>query len=105
MKPLSFCFFLALLCNVQCCVRTCLPSLASCLHCASPHPRTRSTMSNLAVRKLFVDNLSFKTTNDDLESAFSRVGPVKLCFVATKKGQRQCLGFGYVLYALHQVCD
>jgi hypothetical protein len=54
-------------------------------------------------RKLFVDNLAFTTTSADLEALFERVGPLKQCFVVTRKGEKACLGFGYVLFAAPEV--
>ena len=37
-------------------------------------------------KTLFVSNLPYSTTNDDLENVFSDIGPIKTCFVVSDKG-------------------
>ena len=39
---------------------------------------------------LFVRNLPFSTTDQDLENLFSEVGPIKRCFVIRDKGEMLC---------------
>lgn len=41
-------------------------------------------------RVLFVRNLPFSTTDQDLEKLFSEVGPIKRCFVIRNKGKKLC---------------
>lgn len=39
---------------------------------------------------LFVRNLPFSTTDQDLENVFSEIGPTKRCFVIRDKGKKLC---------------
>jgi len=39
-------------------------------------------------KTLFVQNLPFTTTNDQLEELFSEIGPLKKCFVVAKKDDK-----------------
>ena len=39
---------------------------------------------------LFVRNLPFSTTDQDLENVFSEIGPIKRCFVIRNKGKKLC---------------
>lgn len=39
---------------------------------------------------LFVRNLPFSTTDQDLENLFSEIGPTKRCFVIRDKGKKLC---------------
>merc|ERR1711874_260919 len=61
-------------------------------------------MGNMADEKhgktLFVRNLPYSTTNEDLEKVFSDVGPVKSCFVVSDKESGKCRGFGYVKFTM-----
>jgi cold-inducible RNA-binding protein len=50
------------------------------------------TMSN----KLFVGNLSFDTTSDEIRDLFSEVGPVESCQVITDRDTGRSKGFGFV---------
>ena len=43
--------------------------------------------SVVSQKVLFVRNLPFTTTDQDLENVFSEVGPIKRCFVIRDKGE------------------
>ena len=47
-------------------------------------------------KKLFVGNLSWDTTDDDLRNEFSRVAPVLSATVATDRDTGRSRGFGFV---------
>lgn len=54
---------------------------------------------------LFVRNIPYDATNQELEEFFSDLGPIRSCFVVTdntpeETGKVQNKGFGYVHYAL-----
>lgn len=46
--------------------------------------------------KLFVGNLSFETTSDEIRDLFSEVGAVESCQVITDRDSGQSKGFGFV---------
>lgn len=46
--------------------------------------------------KLFVGNLSFDTTSDEIRDLFSAVGPVGSCHVITDRDTGRSRGFGFV---------
>ena len=46
--------------------------------------------------KLFVGNLSFETTSDEIRDLFSEVGPVEWCQVITDRDTGRSKGFGFV---------
>jgi len=46
--------------------------------------------------KLFVGNLSFETTSDEIRNLFSEVGPVESCQVITDRDTGRSKGFGFV---------
>ena len=46
--------------------------------------------------KLFVGNLSFETTTDEIRDLFSEVGPVESCQVITDRDTGRSKGFGFV---------
>ncbi len=46
--------------------------------------------------KLYVGNLSFQTTSEDLESLFSRVGTVESASVVSDRDTGRSRGFGFV---------
>jgi nucleolar protein 4 len=54
---------------------------------------------------LFVRNIPYDATNQELEEFFSDLGPIRSCFVVMDKAQEEAAkpqnkGFGYVHYAL-----
>src|SRR5688500_12163005 len=46
--------------------------------------------------KLFVGNLSFETTSDEIRDLFSEVGAVESCQVITDRDTGRSKGFGFV---------
>lgn len=46
--------------------------------------------------KLFVGNLSFETTSDEISDLFSEVGPVESCQVITDRDTGRSKGFGFI---------
>ena len=46
--------------------------------------------------KLFVGNLSFETTSDEIRDLFSEVGSVESCQVITDRETGRSKGFGFV---------
>lgn len=46
--------------------------------------------------KLFVGNLSFETTSDEIRDLFSEAGPVESCQVITDRDTGRSKGFGFV---------
>jgi len=51
-------------------------------------------------KTLFIRNLPFSTSNEDLEKVFSDIGPLKTCFVVSDKDSKKCRGFGYVKFTM-----
>lgn len=49
--------------------------------------------------RLYVGNLNYDTTDDDLQSAFSKFGDVKSAAVVTHGGSGRSKGFGFVEFA------
>ena len=47
-------------------------------------------------KKVYVGNLSFNTTEDDLVSLFSQVGPVESVSIITDRDTGRSKGFGFV---------
>jgi len=46
--------------------------------------------------KLFVGNLSFETTSDEIKDLFSEVGAVESCQVITDRDTGRSKGFGFI---------
>ncbi|KAF5010632.1 hypothetical protein FDECE_3213 [Fusarium decemcellulare] len=51
-----------------------------------------------ASRKIFVGNMSFKTTQDDLQRNFEKCGEIEWAKVATFEDTGKCKGFGWVKF-------
>ncbi|KAL3901729.1 MAG: hypothetical protein SGCHY_000357, partial [Lobulomycetales sp.] len=49
---------------------------------------------------LFVRNVPFSTTNEQLEEFFSDVGPIRSCFIVRENGESK--GFGYCSFAINE---
>ena len=47
-------------------------------------------------KKIFVGNLSFDTTNADLEALFAQIGPCESVSVVTDRATGRSRGFGFV---------
>jgi len=47
-------------------------------------------------KKLYVGNLSYETTEDDLQKLFVEVGPVVSAVLITDRGSGRSKGFGFV---------
>lgn len=60
-------------------------------------PKNRAVVSQ---RVLFVRNLPFSTTDQDLEKLFSEIGPIKRSFVIRNKGKKLCKNFARGLQIL-----
>ncbi|EGD73070.1 hypothetical protein PTSG_12213 [Salpingoeca rosetta] len=57
--------------------------------------------TDMSVATLFVRNLAFSVTAEDLENVFSDIGPVRQCFIV-KTPQGGSRGFGYVLFGMRE---
>jgi len=53
-------------------------------------------------KKLYVGNISFDTTSDDLVQAFSQFGTVRAISVAVDVFSQKCRGFGFIEMEGHE---
>ena len=60
---------------------------------------TTTTSGGKTVR---VRNLPFKYTNEDLETLFSEIGPLRQAFVVRDTSTKRSKGFGYVSFAIEE---
>ncbi|RKF72293.1 Nucleolar protein 13 [Golovinomyces cichoracearum] len=49
-------------------------------------------------KKVFLGNLSFDTTEDDLKENFEKCGPIKMLKLATFEDSGKCKGFAWILF-------
>ena len=56
-------------------------------------------------KKLFVGNLAWETTADQLKEAFDKFGPVSDAFVAQDKFSGRSRGFGFVTFDVDENAD
>jgi hypothetical protein len=74
-----------------------------CLRSSPYHVLTDVQLSNqeqliLSSRRLFVRNLAFVTTRDELRDYFSTYGPIEECHLPVSKDKGQPLGTAYILF-------
>lgn len=65
-------------------------------HCLSLEPERKNHMSN---SKLYVGNLSFNTSENDLRELFSQAGDVREAAIITDKFSGRSRGFAFVTMA------
>ncbi|KAL4232449.1 RNA-binding protein 28 [Mactra antiquata] len=53
-------------------------------------------------KTIFVRNIPYSITKENLEDKFSDFGPIKQCFIVKEKGSEKSRGFGYVTYSLFE---
>jgi len=63
---------------------------------AAPSPKMDDVQAGANPKKLFVGNLSWGLTNEDLQQMFSEFGTVEEAFVLTDKFSGRSKGFGFV---------
>ncbi|KAI1441571.1 RNA-binding domain-containing protein [Annulohypoxylon stygium] len=59
---------------------------------------TTTEKANPASKKIYVGNLSFQTTEDDLRAHFEKCGEIEWIKVATFEDSGKCKGFGWVKF-------
>jgi len=58
----------------------------------------------ISQKSIFIRNLPIDTTHEKLEKYFGEIGPIRRCFIITKKGSTECSGIAIVQYALETDC-
>lgn len=61
-------------------------------------PESKKEAVTAASKRIFVGNLAFDTTEDDLREHFGRCGEVLSVFVATFEDSGKCKGYGWVTF-------
>ncbi|CAF9930606.1 MAG: hypothetical protein GOMPHAMPRED_005685 [Gomphillus americanus] len=61
-------------------------------------PEASQTKANPANERVFIGNLSFDTTEDDLRNNFSRCGDIVSTFMATFEDSGQCKGYAWITF-------
>jgi cold-inducible RNA-binding protein len=69
-----------------------------CLAHSDPHPQLRIE-ENVISQKIFVGNLSYETTQTDLESLFSEAGDITEVFLPVDRNTGRPRGFAFVEFA------
>eukprot|EP01133_Synstelium_polycarpum_P009778 gene9778-11418_t len=65
--------------------------------------RLENLIKLLWTKQIFIRNLSYDTTKDDVETLFSEIGPVKRCFTVTKPNDRtQCVGNAFLWFSIEE---
>ncbi|KAI1205154.1 RNA-binding domain-containing protein [Annulohypoxylon truncatum] len=65
---------------------------------STPNGATKIEKNNPTSRKIYVGNLSFQTTEDDLRAHFDKCGEIEWIKVATFEDSGKCKGFGWVKF-------
>ena len=61
-------------------------------------PEASQTKGNPANERVFIGNLSFDTTEDDLTNNFSKCGDIVSTFMATFEDSGQCKGYAWITF-------
>lgn len=66
---------------------------------AAENGRAGGGMKKEPTKRVFVGNLGFDVTKEDIEAHFGQAGEVEDCFLATFEDSGKCKGFGWVRFA------
>lgn len=64
-----------------------------------------ATTRGIPSRKIYVGNLSFQATEDDLRAQFERCGEIEWAKVATFEDSGKCKGYGWVKFREHEAAE